>query len=193
MATQAEVATHLGLDERSIRNLQKIPGSPSARGRGGYDLDEWRYWYISYLRTMGKRGGASGPTSDDQTDEERDRESRELEMEERRLKVREKDINIRIKEAKLAQFEKSWAPIVVIEQALSRVASVLRSRHEGLIPKMKIACPDLSPEAVEVLEVELVAAANECADVSADLSDYVDSDSEFDPAWPELDAEDGAG
>lgn len=187
MATQAEVAAHLGLDERSIRNLQKIPGSPSSRGRGGYDADEWRYWYIEYLRSRGNKGGASGPTA---TPEDDDEETRLLEMEERRLKVKDRAINLRLKEAKLVLFEKTYAEISIIETTLSRTASILRSRHEGLIPKMKIAWPEMPPEALEVLEVELVAAANECADVTPDLSDYLDSAYEGGESWPELVAED---
>ncbi|EDV5758672.1 terminase, partial [Salmonella enterica subsp. salamae] len=64
MATQAEVAEHLGITERQLRNLQKVPGAPKARGRGDYDKDAWRYFYFSFL----KHGGKSGIDGDEESE-----------------------------------------------------------------------------------------------------------------------------
>ena len=188
MATQAEVAQHLGLSERQIRNLQKTPGAPVTQGRGVYDLDQWRYWYINYLRKLGPTGAvapprdAPGPLDEDEA----------LEREERQLKIEERRLKVRLGHAKLVQFEKSYAPIELLTAAIARTASILRSRHEGLIPKMKIAWPDMPPAAVEVLEGELVAAANECADSAPDLADYLDGDPAGDLEGLEFTAEDAA-
>jgi len=71
----------------------------------------------------------------------------------------------------------------MIIDTLGQVASRINSRLDGLLPKMKSAWPDMPPEAVEVLEAEIAAAANECADVRPDLTDYFEGDSESIPAW----------
>ncbi|QCO05453.1 hypothetical protein [Azospirillum argentinense] len=59
MATQAEIAAHLDLSDRSVREL-KNRGVFSANGRGQMDLDACRIAYIRHLRER-----AAGRASDD--------------------------------------------------------------------------------------------------------------------------------
>ena len=66
MATQAEVAAHLLLSDRRLRDLSKLPGAPVPQGRGDWDLDACRHFYIHCLR--GNRKDSSGgdePEADD--------------------------------------------------------------------------------------------------------------------------------
>ncbi|HAJ1653743.1 TPA: hypothetical protein HMK14_003786, partial [Escherichia coli] len=51
MASQAEVAAHLLLSDRRLRDLAKLPGAPVPQGRGDWELDAWRHFYIRYLRS----------------------------------------------------------------------------------------------------------------------------------------------
>lgn len=67
MATQAEVAAHLDLTDRSIRELLDRGVLPNAR-RGALDLDQCRLAYIRHLRETAA-GRAMGPSGDDLTAE----------------------------------------------------------------------------------------------------------------------------
>lgn len=59
MATQAEIAAHLDLTDRTVRDLKKR-GVFNADGRGQLDLDACRVAYIRHLRER-----AAGRTSDE--------------------------------------------------------------------------------------------------------------------------------
>jgi len=67
MATQAEVAAHLDLSDRSVRDLLDRGVLPNAR-RGALDLDQCRVAYIRHLRETAA-GRAAGPAADDLTAE----------------------------------------------------------------------------------------------------------------------------
>ncbi|WP_432373900.1 hypothetical protein [Shewanella frigidimarina] len=99
------------------------------------------------------------------------------------LKLEDKRETIAMKRAKRVLFEKSYGPLLIISDVLQQVGGNLASVHDGLISKMKLVWHDMPPEAVEVLTLELTAAANECANISIDLSDYTDGDPEDGPAW----------
>lgn len=51
MASQAEVAAHLLLSDRRLRDLAKLREHQST-GRGDWELDAWRHFYIRYLRAI---------------------------------------------------------------------------------------------------------------------------------------------
>jgi hypothetical protein len=106
-----------------------------------------------------------------------------MECEERQLKIDDKRETVLMKKAKRMLFEKSFGPIELIIDTLQQVGSKLGSRHEGLIPKMKLAWHDMPPEAVEVLEIELTATVNECTDILPDLTEYFKGDPESCPNW----------
>lgn len=55
MATQAEVADHIDLTDKQVRNLMKSGVIPGTKGRGGYDIDACRLSYIRYLRSINNK------------------------------------------------------------------------------------------------------------------------------------------
>jgi len=67
MATQAELAAHLDLSDRSIRELLDKGVLPNAR-RGALDLDACRVAYLRHLREIAA-GRATGPSGDELTSE----------------------------------------------------------------------------------------------------------------------------
>ena len=67
MATQTDIATHLDLSDRSVRELLDKGVLPNAR-RGALNLDQCRVAYIRHLREMAA-GRGTGPSADDLTAE----------------------------------------------------------------------------------------------------------------------------
>ncbi|WP_114858432.1 hypothetical protein [Azospirillum brasilense] len=67
MATQTDIATHLDLSDRSVRELLDKGVLPNAR-RGALNLDQCRLAYIRHLREMAA-GRGTGPSADDLTTE----------------------------------------------------------------------------------------------------------------------------
>ncbi|MFG5864412.1 terminase small subunit [Metapseudomonas sp. CR1201] len=53
MATQIEIARHLDLSDRQVRNLLTDGVLPGSKGKGGFDIDACRLAYIRYLRGLG--------------------------------------------------------------------------------------------------------------------------------------------
>jgi phage terminase Nu1 subunit (DNA packaging protein) len=177
MATQEEIARHLDLSDRSIRDLQKQPGAPVKRGRGDYDLEAWTHFYIRFLRAQkGVRDGGLFPEVEG--DEDSDEETRRLKLREQQLKIEEREERIAGQRAKRLVFERQYAPIYLITHAVVSVASSINARLEALVPRLKQACPDLSAEGIAALQKELIAASNELANIEPDFSDYADSSEE---------------
>lgn len=173
--TQSDISKLLGISERQVRNLIGQGILPVAKGRDGMNPLACNHAYIAY------KSQTKAVTSEPETDPDDDEEK--FSAEERKLKLEEKRENIAMKKAKRVLFEKTYGPIEMIVDALQQVASRINTRIDGLIPKLKSAWPEMPPEAIEVLEVELAAAANECADVQPDLSEYLDSNEESYPSW----------
>lgn len=172
--TQSDIAELLGLSDRHVRNLIQQGILPAAKGRGGMNPLACIHGYAAYLRQ----------SNTVEKDPETDREDEEAFAKiERDLKLEEKREKIFMMRAKRVLFEKSYAPLEVIIDALEQVAARISTRLDTLLPKLKNAWPDLPPEAVEVLETVIAAVLNECADVQPNLSDYMDSDPEEGPEW----------
>lgn len=172
MAMQSEVARHLRLSERQIRNLSSLPGAPKPQGRGGWDIDAWRNFYIDYLRARSR----DVPDGDDPDDGETSPEK----VKEQRLKNEERQERILINRVKRRILAKRYAPVELISVAVSRSAIELRTRVESWLPRLKKIWPDMPVEATKLLNQELVTALNELADLRIDLSDYDVSDIERD-------------
>ena len=173
MATQRDVAAHLDLSDRHVRNLQKQAGWPRPRGRGDYDLDDCRLFYINYLRAQ-KEGSPEPETEGDTLLAELKLEKLQLELDEKRERI----ANVRhAREIK----QKLYAPIYLITDAVIGVATAINSRMEGVLPRLKQAWPDMPIEAHAALHKELVAISNDLATVQPDLSNYLDGDTESDP------------
>jgi len=173
--TQSDIAKLLGISERQVRNLIQQGILPVAKGRNGMDPLACNHAYISY-KSQAKSTDSKPETGAELEEETHAKQKAQLELEDKRE-------TIAMKKAKRVLFEKSYAPLQMIIDTLGQVASRINSRLDGLLPKMKSAWPDMPPEAVEVLEAEIAAAANECADVRPDLTDYFEGDSESIPAW----------
>ncbi|MGL6025687.1 MAG: helix-turn-helix domain-containing protein [Vibrio sp.] len=173
--TQSDIAKLLGISERQVRNLIGQGILPAAKGRDGMSPLACNHAYIAY------KSQAKTTLPEPEIDQDCGDDS--FWKEELKLKLEEKRENIAMKKAKRVLFEKTYGPIEMIVDALQQVASRINTRIDGLIPKLKSAWPEMPPEAIEVLEVELAAAANECADVQPDLSEYLDSNEEGYPSW----------
>lgn len=181
MATQEEIARHLDLTDRTIRDLQKVPGAPVKRGRGDYDLEAWTHFYIRYLRAQkGMRDDGSLPEAGSDNDDE---EAKALKLREQKLKIEEREERIAGQRAKRRIFEGSYASLSLITHAVESVAASLNARLEALVPRLKQVCPDLSMEAIAALQREIIAASNELSDIQPDFSDYAGSGQEGSEAW----------
>lgn len=172
--TQSDIALLLRISPRQVRNLIQQGILPDAKGRDGMDPLACIHAYITYKSKnhIAASKEEIPPNEDDQ-----------LEVIERRLKIEDKQETIAMKRAKRVLFEKSFGPLVIISDVLQQIGGNLASVHDGLISKMKLVWHDMPPEAIEVLTQELTAAANECANINIDLSDYADGDPEDGPAW----------
>lgn len=173
MAKQTEVAEHLGITDRMVRELQTKPGAPVPRGRGSHDLDAWRYWYIEYLRSNSRRGVSEDEPEDNDGDEMRAAKLRAqlLQIDEREEKLELAKLNRKIK-------AKEYAPLFFIRDAVESVSVAMRTRVDGWMPRIMRACPDLPIEAQEVINKELILLQNEITDVRPDFSRYVDGSGE---------------
>lgn len=181
--TQSDIALLLRITPRQVRNLIQQGILPDAKGRDGMDPLACIHAYITYKsknHTAASKEEVS-PSEDD-----------ELDVIERKLKIEDKKESIAMKRAKRVLFEKTYGPLEIIVDVLQQIGGDLATRHDGLISKMKLVWHDMPPEAVEVLTQELTAAANECANITPDLSDYTDGDPEDGPAWIISDEENAA-
>lgn len=174
--SQEDIGKLLKTTARNVRYLIDRGVLPEGTNKGGLVPLACIHAYITY----------KSKNSDPEIDPEMGGElvdGRDLEREERILKIEERQESLALKKAKRLLFVKEYGPIAMIEDALQQVGSRLASHHESLIPKMKLAWPDMPPEAVEVLEAVLTAAINECADILPDLSDYFAGGDEDCPEW----------
>ncbi|ENI8058128.1 hypothetical protein ABZX01_003782 [Vibrio vulnificus] len=186
--TQEDIAVILDISSRQVRTLKGQGILPEPKPKRGYDPIKCIHAFIAY-KSKAKPTQASpevGGGEPELTDEER------FEKIERDLKLEDKRETVAMKRAKRVLFEKSYGPLQIIVDVLQQVGGNLASVHDGLISKMKLVWHDMPPEAVELLTQELTAAANECANISIDLSDYTDGDPEDGPAWIVSDEESAA-
>ncbi|EPV1505562.1 hypothetical protein ACV2M4_001123 [Shigella sonnei] len=170
MATQGEIARHLDLSERQINNLQKQPGFPVAQGRGQYDIDACRMWYIRYLRAS-KSADAEPETGDDESKSGLEKQKATLANEYRREQIE----NLRLKRMVMA---KKYAPIDVLSVVLSQWCTGARTRVDSWLPRLKMVWPDVPHHVITLFRNEIAAMMNELADVRINPEDYYDSDLE---------------
>ena len=175
---QKDISALLRITDRQVRTLVSQAVLPEAKPRSGYDPLECIHAFIRY-KSQGKTlekpevGGGGLELTEEQRFDRR----------ERKLKLLEREEKVSMMTAKRVLFEKTFGPLDIIVDVLQQLCGRLASRHDSLISNMKLAWPDMPQEAVEVLEEQLTAAANECTELEPDLSDYVNSDQEEGPAW----------
>ncbi|WP_136484711.1 helix-turn-helix domain-containing protein [Vibrio sp. H11] len=173
--TQSDIAELLGISDRQVRNLIQQGILPAAKGRGGMDPLVCNHAYNAYLR--------QSKSADQKAETDKKNDPQHYEQRKRELELDKLDETVAMMRAKRLTFEKFYAPVEIIPDVIGQVASQIRSRLDSLIPKMKKSWLDMPPEAVSVLEEEIIAVCNECADVQPDLSDYIDSDPEIGSSW----------
>ncbi|EAC0556281.1 terminase [Salmonella enterica subsp. enterica] len=161
MATQAEVAEHLGITERQLRNLQKVPGAPKNRRRGEYDIDAWRYFYLSYLQ----RGGKADPDEDGSNDyEEKLLIARWKLTEEQAVAQKLKNL---VTEGKMIDTD-------FCVFFLSRLAMDLSSTLDAIPLAMQRKFPEMPPQQITHLKTLVAKGANQCAKAGEKLSELLD-------------------
>lgn len=168
MAKQTEVATHLNVTTRRVRDWHKLPGFPVPKGAGGYDLDKVRFWYIDYLKNSANKE-SSEPIDDDEETFARDKA---------RLILREKAVNIEIKETNLLILQKKWGPLDLIEVFCSRLSSSMVSIFDASLGKLKQEHPDIPLEYIDTFKRELADVRNALANAEPDFDDFIESDEE---------------
>lgn len=116
MATQEDVAAHLDLTDRSVRELRDKGVFQPGR-RGGLDLDDCRIAYIRHLREQ-----AAGRNA--QQDDELKRE--------RALLVREQRIRVELKNA---QDRRELAPVADMSAAVVSMIEIVKAKLRRLPAK----------------------------------------------------------
>ena len=167
MATQTEVASHLDLTDRQVRNLLQSGVLPGAKGRGAYSLDDCRLAYIRYMR--GQVGGQvdtpepGGDEIDPLLEHKREQEEYLLTRERRIGQQQKNEIAARkVVPSEFAIF------------SLSKLAAEIAAILDTLPLTMKRKHPDLEARHLDTLSRELAKARNQAAGLHDTVSDHLD-------------------
>jgi len=168
VATQLEVAAHLDLGDRQIRNLIADGVIPSSKGNGGLDIDACRLAYIRYLRGMGT--GQVKPEAV-RGCEELD-ENAEAKLTQERLRLT--SAQAEGQELKNEVTKRRSVPTAFATFVLSRLAAEIGSILDTLPLTLKRRHPDLAVRHIESVQRELAKARNRAATLDERLSGLVD-------------------
>lgn len=191
MATQTEVAAHLFISDRQVRNLIADGVLAGSKGKGGLDLDDCRRRYIDYLRSV-KTGQTSGdPESGNDAEPGDIIGGINVPLQEARKKQADADI----REHRLAVMRQEYAPVALLQDAVTRLSEMMVAQLQALPMKLKVADPSLTARSVDAAKKQIADLCNGLADIDLDLSDYtpVDPDSSEEGPQPAADrkADDG--
>ena len=154
MATQEEVALHINVSIREFRNLTKLPGSPTPRGRGGYDVDAWRLFYIELLRKKSRSiSRDEKPENDDERDDERD-----IRLQNARIRLTEAQAYAQ--ELKNLKDEKLVVDTEFCSFALSRLANDISAILDSIPLSMQRRFVDMDEAQLNYLKVSIAKAMN---------------------------------
>lgn len=153
-----EVAEHLRLTDRQLRRLQKLPGAPAPKKRGDLDIDEWRYFYLSYLQR-----NCSVRKDDDEDYEEKLLIARAELTSEQAISQQLKN---KVAEGRLIDTE-------FCVYALSKLAMDLSSILDSIPLSMQRQFSDLSPQQIDHLKTLIAKGANACSRVGDKLPEWV--------------------
>lgn len=161
MATQAEIAAHLDLSERQVRNLMSDSVLPGSKGRGGYNIDDCRNAYIRHLRNQTRRGTEqeSEPLIDPDS----------LEYQRLRL-TREQADNMALKNE---QARAKLIPIELLTMILSRVAGEWAGLIDTIPLNLKRKHPQLDTQLLDDIKWHCVKAQNSVARLDAVTDEVV--------------------
>lgn len=159
MATVKEVAQHLGLTERRIKQLRKEGIIPTGKRGAGADLDDCRMAYFNYLRVSKE---STIQLDDDQIDTETKRENLRL------TKARAD-----AQELKNLQDKQQLLPVEIMRESLAKVSAQITSILDTLPSKIKRAHPSLNNSEMDLIKSEIVRAQNLAAQSGDILEDYL--------------------
>lgn len=174
MATQVEVAAHLDLSDRQVRNLLADGVLPASKGAGGLDVDACRIAYISYLRGLAsgqvKRQEARQPDEDiDPLAEQK------LTQERLRLTAAQAEGQ----ELKNDITRRRSVPTEFATFVMSKIAAEIASILDTLPLTLKRRHPDLEVRHIESIQRELAKARNRAAELDERLpgllNEYLDT------------------
>jgi phage terminase Nu1 subunit (DNA packaging protein) len=174
MATQVEVAAHLDLSDRQVRNLLADGVLPASKGAGGLDVDACRIAYISYLRGLAsgqvKRQEARQP--DDDIDPMAEQK---LTQERLRLTAAQAEGQ----ELKNDITRRRSVPTEFATFVMSKIAAEIASILDTLPLTLKRRHPDLEVRHIESIQRELAKARNRAAELDERLpgllNEYLDT------------------
>lgn len=168
MATQLEVASHLDLSDRQVRNLLGDGILPASKGNGGLNMDACREAYIRYLRGLANGKVKSEtpvfPAADDP----------ELERELLRERLRLTAAQAEAVEMKNLVSQRQLAPVDFMTFALARLAARIASILDTAPMVMKRRHPDLTAGHMLTIQREIVRARNVAAEVDEHLPELVE-------------------
>lgn len=169
MANQKELAQHLDLTDRQVRNLLADGILPTSRGNGGLNLQDCRHAYIRYLRGLGS--GQVKAEAGYLPEHAIDPMVEQHLLEER---VRLTTAQAVAQERKNEIMDKQLVPVDFATFSLSKVASHIASVLDTVPQKLRRKHPDMDPRYLESLEREIAVARNLAAQVGEKLDEYVD-------------------
>lgn len=156
MATQLEIAQHLDMSDRNVRDLIKRGVLPGSRGPGGLDVDECRVAYIRYMR-----GIASGQVSS----------SEDLDAaHERARKDKAQADKTELEVARLKRQMVVWA---AVEKAWGNMLTRLRSKLLTLPSKVAPLVQASDGEYATITEIVRKAVSDALRELSDDPGDEI--------------------
>lgn len=166
MATQQEVAEHLDITDRQVRNLLQSGVLPGAKGRGAYSLDDCRLAYIRYMR-----GQVGGQVDKQEASDDIDPQLEHKREQEEYLLTRERRIGQQQKNEIAAR---KVVPSEFAIFSLSKLAAEIAAILDTLPLTMKRKHPDLEARHLDTLSRELAKARNQAAGLHDTVSDHLD-------------------
>ncbi|MET4696958.1 terminase small subunit [Endozoicomonas lisbonensis] len=153
MATQIEIAEHLDLSDRQVRNLLKDGVLPPTKGRGAYCLDSCRKAYIRHLRGC-INGQIEKPEMGGDFPEEQEYIDKEYEQ------ARKIRAEADAQEMKNAVTRREQAPVSLLEWALANIAEQVSSVLDSIPLKLKQRVPHLKASELEIVRREITKCQN---------------------------------
>lgn len=174
MATQVEVAAHLDLSDRQVRNLLKDGVLPASKGVGGLDADACRIAYIGYLRGLAS-GQVKRPEASDPPDDIDPLAEMKLLQERLRLTAAQAEGQ----ELKNDITRRQSVPTEFATFVMSKLAAEVASILDTLPLTLKRRHPDLEVRHIESVQRELAKARNRAAELDERLpgllNEYLDT------------------
>lgn len=168
MATQIEVAKHLDLSDRQVRNLLTDGVLPGSKGKGGYDIEACRLAYIRHLRGLGNS----------QVKPEMDLEQGDIDpLIEYRLtqeRLRLTAAQSEAQELKNEVTKKRLIPADFITFAFAKFIPAAGSIFDTVVMTLRRRHPDLTPGQLDSIGRELTKARNTIAQAAERLPEWHD-------------------